>query len=173
MLIILHSVIVIVGQQIYEHDNNPDFGALNIVEVILISFILFEFLLSFILLQHHFLTIWNIVDFGLILWLIAFYVADACVQNFYASAVFKLWALFRMYWLTLLIQNISAPKFSYKNKVKCVWKSPVEEVSDILYNLLWKAKKGTPVKLDKGRIEFCLKVIKSGRIYEVDTNAIE
>lgn len=83
-------MIVIVGQQIYEHDNNPEFGALNIVEVILISFILFEFLLSFILLQHHFLTIWNIVDFGLILWLIAFYVADACVQNFYASAVFKL-----------------------------------------------------------------------------------
>lgn len=54
-----------------------------------------------------------------------------------------------MYRLTLLIQNIDSPKFSLKNKIKGVRKSPVEEVSDILYNLLRKAKKGTPVKLDK------------------------
>lgn len=173
ILIISHSVIVIVGQQIYERDYRPTFGALNIVEVILITFIIFEFLLGLLLLQHHFITAWNIFDLLLIVFLIAFYIADVVVHNFYASAVFKLRALFRMYRLTLLVQNIFSPKFSLKNKVQGVWKSPVEEVSDILYALLWRAKKGTPVKLDKNQLEFCLKVIKSGRIYEVDIKAIE
>jgi len=50
-----------------------------------------------------------VFDLGMILLTIALYIADVIVGNFYASSVFKIRALFRLYRTTIHVQNICDP----------------------------------------------------------------
>lgn len=105
------------------------------MEVILIAFIIVEFFMTFAMMQISFLTLWNLLDFFLILALIGLYIADVIVHDFYASAVFKIRALFRMPKITLLLFYIISPPFAFKGKNKVVVskiKSKGDEVTEIL-----------------------------------------
>jgi len=74
----------------YERDVNPTFGALNIVEVILIVFIMIEYIITLCVMRISFINVWNVFDLLAILILIGLFIADVVVTNFYASAVFKI-----------------------------------------------------------------------------------
>lgn len=152
-LIVLHAVLVIIGQSMYEHAKNPDFGALNIVELILIVLMIFEFLISFSVFQMSFLTFWNLFDFIMLVCLISLYIADAVVGNFYASSVFKLRALCRMYKVTLHILYIASPPFSsigskVSNQSDSKLKSRGEEVTEILEGMKRRAKRQSIIAVD-------------------------
>lgn len=83
--------------------------------------------------------------------IIGLFIADVIVHNFYASAVFKIRALFRLFMITIHVQNIIDPnyKFEKKQKGEKVPKSKAEEVTEILENLKKKAKKGSRVNIDQ------------------------
>lgn len=91
----------------------------------------------------------------MILGVIAFYIVDVCVGNYYVSAVFKIRALFRMFKITILIINIIQPRLSMKsNKVESFKRSMTnaELVTDILERMKKKADSNSLVILDQKQI---------------------
>jgi len=100
----------------YERDFNPIFGALNIVELILIIFMIVEYIITFACMRITFINLWNILDLVAIVVLIALYIADVTVSNYYASAVFKTRALLRMPKITLLVIYIFSPQVKFPKK---------------------------------------------------------
>ena len=100
--------------------------------------------------------------------IVALYIADVIVNNFYASAVFKIRALFRLFKITLHVQNIIDPHYKFKKKVKqIVHKSKGEEVAEILEGIKQKAWRGSRINVDENQIDFCIKTLKSGKMYKV------
>lgn len=101
-----------------------------------------EFVFCLLVFGGKFLRLWNLFDLLMILVIVALFVADAIVRDFYPSAVFKLRALCRIYRITLLVQDLLDTEVEYRiSKIKSIRKSPVEEVSEILNGLARKAKR--------------------------------
>lgn len=69
---------------------------------------------TIIMMRRAFINIWNLVDLVALVLIIALFIADAIIDDFYASAVFKIRALFRIYKVTIHIMNISDPVFTTK-----------------------------------------------------------
>lgn len=173
VLIFIHTPIVIIGQPIYEHEYHHKFGALYIVELILLVLMILDSLFQICIHRKNYLNAWNFIDLISLLGVICLFIVDACIQDFYASSVFKIRAVFRTFKITLLIQQLFSICTSNANKVQNTKLSPVEQVSDILRNIQRRAARGIPLLIDKKQIDFCLEVIKSGKIYEVDIKQIE
>ena len=99
----IHALIVIIGQQIHERFDNMKFGALDIVELFFIILMIIEQLFLLLIMRGKYINSWNIFDNVMIFCLIAIYIADVIVDNFYASAVFKVRALLRLFKITLYV----------------------------------------------------------------------
>jgi len=99
-----------------------------------------EHLVTVAMMHDHFINYWSLWDLIMLVGIVALYIADVIVNNFYASAVFKIRALFRLFKITLHVQNIIDPHYKFKKKVKqVVHKSKGEEVAEILEGIKQKA----------------------------------
>ena len=81
---------MIVGQQIHERHDHSEFGALDIVELIFIFFMVVEHLATMVMMKGAFVNFWSLGDLVALIFIIALYIADVIVENFYASAVVKI-----------------------------------------------------------------------------------
>ena len=109
-----------------------------------------EFILTLIVMNTSFFNLWNLIDFFMIVAIIGLWIADVCVSDFYASAVFKIRALFRMYKVSIHILYMMSPPFVVKLKQKVGKKasSKGEEVAEILEGMKRRSKRNSIISVD-------------------------
>jgi hypothetical protein len=173
VLIILYTFIVFVLLAFDDsfYDDNPDVEILfQTIELI----ILFIFCLDISARVYAFRMLYlrdylNIIDIAIIVIAIIFSILDICIDDTYASTIFRLRGLFRLIRVVLLVRKYDHLKDSRNAKKKSEisfseFKSPLEQTLEIMTTLRECLEDQKFVR----DLNYCIKHISNGRLYDLE-----
>jgi hypothetical protein len=178
VLIILYTFIVFVLLSFDDsfYDDNPDMEILfQTIDII----ILFIFCADIGARIYAFRMLYlrdylNIIDIAIIVIAIIFWILDICIDDTYASTIFRLRGLFRLVRVVLLVRKYDQLKVSRKAKMKSEisfsdFKSPLEQTLEIMTTLRECLEDQKFVR----DLNYCIKHISNGRLYDLEVKDSE
>ena len=100
LLIIVHSLLVTIGQSISSNSSTSTFGWVDITELSLILLSMVDFIGILLLFKDY---RWSIIDAIMILSMLVLFIIDVTVHDHSSQAVMRSRALFRVHRITILV----------------------------------------------------------------------
>ena len=116
--------------------------------------------------------IWNAIDFIVILLSVLFVFLDMYLKDSALKGILRIRGIFRMLRVFLLVRKLNTLRVKREMVKRGITKlgydlrSPLEKVIDILNDI--KNKVDAEENKIKDEIDYCVKIIQSGKLYEVN-----
>ena len=175
ILILLYTLLVIVYLAIDDVIEESDTAVLvlQVVELVFLFIFCIEITLNLVGFGVLFIKdYWNIADMTVILLAIIFVICDMLLRDSFLSNIFRLRGLFRLLRVGILIRKFDAIRKKSAARKKMIGRDIYHIMSpaEIVNNILGEIRDMIDDKRLLDDINYCIKMISSGKLYEANIN---